>query len=136
MLPDRITRRIRQTPRCWQWLGAQNGVGYGVAYLAPRLQLVHRLMYEEHRGPIPEGLTIDHLCRNRDCVNPAHLEAVTFRENVLRGEGPPAINAAKTHCVKHDELLVEYYETGKRRCRECGRERQREYYARKLAAVA
>ncbi|MFJ4777405.1 HNH endonuclease signature motif containing protein [Streptomyces sp. NPDC088762] len=59
----------------------------------------HRIMYEQAKGPIPEGLQIDHLCRNRACANPEHLEAVTQKENILRGTGPSAQQARQTHCL-------------------------------------
>jgi hypothetical protein len=79
-------------------------------------------------GPIPEGLTIDHLCRVRHCVNPAHLEAVSERVNILRGNGAGARNARKTHCVKGhaftpDNLYRDYQ--GYRRCRRCHIDRQK-----------
>src|SRR5688572_6777121 len=71
---------------CWPWLGAKNPDGYGqFVWRGRKSTLVHRIAYEELRGPIPEGLTLDHLCRNRGCANPWHCETVTHRENVLRG---------------------------------------------------
>lgn len=83
---------------CWLWRRSTNGVGYGKLQQDGRLKYAHRLSYELLRGPIPEGFTIDHLCRIRCCVNPDHLEPVTMRENVLRGEGMSAKHAKKTHC--------------------------------------
>ena len=71
---------------CWRWLAAVNTSGYGhFRTSAHRTRLAHRMAYEMCVGPIPEGLTLDHLCRNRLCVNPAHLEPVTVRENLRRG---------------------------------------------------
>jgi hypothetical protein len=78
-------------------------------------------------GPIPEGLVIDHLCRNRGCINPTHMEPVTNAENVLRGEGPTAVNARKTHCKRghpFDDVNTYVYAKG-RACRMCHQLRQR-----------
>jgi len=94
-------------------------------------------MYEALIGPIPEGLVIDHLCRVRNCVNPAHMEPVTNTENVLRGTGPTAVNAQKTHC-KHGHPLTPdnlVKRTDRRECMECRRIREREYKARRRARL-
>lgn len=92
--------------------------------------MAHRVAYEATVGPIPKGLQVDHLCRNRLCVNPSHLEAVTPAENKRRGFSPPAINARKTHCIHGHELAGAnvYYRKdrpGRRQCRECERIRKR-----------
>ena len=97
--------------------------GVGVTLLA------HRVAYELEVGPIPKGLTIDHLCRTHGCVRPSHLEPVTPRENVLRGQTIPAKNANKTHCLRGHEFTPENtYRFGPdkryRSCIECGRFRQ------------
>lgn len=68
----------------WTWRGAVNDSGYGAIWDGTRLVYAHRLAYELLVGPIPSGMTIDHTCANRLCVNPAHLEAVTIRENIRR----------------------------------------------------
>lgn len=106
---------------CWPWTGAMQGQGYG-QYGKP-MRLAHRISYEFFVGPIPEGLTLDHLCRNRQCVNPSHLEPVTRGENVLRGESLPARNARKTHCPKgHPYDDINTYvspNTGWRQCKAC-----------------
>src|SRR5258708_31744488 len=117
---------------CWLWLGyitpntADNRGGYGRFWLyrpgKPFKQIpAHRYAYELLVGPIGDGLEPDHLCRNRSCVNPSHVEPVTRRENVLRGGNPQAINARKTHCnqghpLSGDNLRME---NGSRRCRTC-----------------
>lgn len=72
------------TPKCWEWIAAKYPAGYGSFYYNGRNGYAHRFSYEFYNGPIPDRLTIDHLCRNKSCVNPWHLEAVTNQENVRR----------------------------------------------------
>lgn len=150
---DQETRRIRRfwalvrvdESGCWIWTGGTSRIsGYGHSSHRPGKgsQYAHRNSYEFVRGPIPAGLTIDHLCRVRACVNPDHLEAVTSRENVLRSPiAPAAVNAAKTHC-KHghaftpENTRIQTQPSGYpgRACRTCGRERMRARTARLRAA--
>jgi len=94
-LPDRIWPKVHKTESCWLWLGAHNR---GYAKLGTLS--IYRWTYEQLKGPIPAGLTIDHLCRVRGCVNPDHMEAVTAVENVMRSTAPAALNAKKTHCKR------------------------------------
>lgn len=84
---ERMMRRIETVGECWVWRGFTSPDGYGRMKVAGRCVSVHRLSYELHRGPIPPGKELDHLCRNRACANPEHLEAVSHRVNVLRGDG-------------------------------------------------
>jgi hypothetical protein len=110
---------------CWIWQqGLFRATGYSQGHAPgghPRLG--HRLAYEAFVGPIPVGLNLDHLCRVIKCVNPAHLEAVTQRENLLRGESPVAINARRTHCINGHEFTPENTgrHGGHRRCVICRR---------------
>ena len=132
--------RIRSTPMerlldklaitvdgCWLWHGTKNNMGYGKLTRGRRgegLVYAHRLAYELFVGPIPEGLTIDHLCRTPACVNPQHLEPTTMRENHLRG----IHNGGKTHCPQrhiYDERNTYYASNGDRHCRACGRTQAR-----------
>lgn len=114
---------------CWPWIAGRGGTNqeYGMFYVGKRHTTAHRVAYELLVGPVPDGLQLDHLCRNKICVNPSHLEPVTSKVNVLRGTGLTAINARKTHCSRGH-----FYDSGntyvhqdKRYCRECGRIRHR-----------
>lgn len=110
---------------CWLWTGQIGRRGYGQIGSGSdgRTLLTHRVSYELNVGPIPEGLTLDHLCRVRHCINPAHLEPVTARENILRGETLAAANIAKTHCPQGHPYSPEntYIYKGSRSCRICSR---------------
>lgn len=100
---ERFMRKVDIIPGgCWEWRAYRAKIsGYGFFNVTKRKQVgAHRVSYELHIGPIPEGLEPDHLCRNRGCVCPWHLEAVTHRENCIRGMSPNAINARKTHCKR------------------------------------
>ena len=121
---------------CTQWTGAIDSYGYGRLQRDGRWQLAHRLAFEEQVGPIPDGLTIDHLCAKRDCVNVRHMEPVTNAENVLRGVGPTAVNARKSHCIAGHLLSgdnLRLAADGRRECKECSRRRWRTYRGRKIA---
>lgn len=105
---------------CWRWSGATVGVrGYGYIRFPTGAQMAHRYFYEHHIGPIPDGLVLDHLCQNRRCVNPAHLEPVTSRENTMRAETPARINAEKTVCKNGHNKWKHYKAENGRERRYC-----------------
>lgn len=110
--------RILVVNNCWEWQGCITSGGYAKF----KRDYLHRLMYELFFGNIPEGLEIDHLCRNRRCVNPIHLQAVTRRVNVLRGISLSAQQARRTHCIRGHPLFglnLAKGAKGKRQCRIC-----------------
>lgn len=124
---------------CWRWLGAHTPTGYGQLSVNGKKKAVHRLAHELFIGPIPDGLEVDHLCGVRDCLNPAHLEAVTHRVNLLRSSGPSAIAARLTHCARSHEFTPENTITSKkgtRKCRTCHLAAKARYRARKRAEAA
>jgi hypothetical protein len=112
---------------CWVWKSTMGANGYGRFQITRKPfikeSIAHRASYMIFKGPIPEGMDIDHVCRNRDCVNPGHLRILSHRENVLSGRTFAANNRAKTHCPSGHEYSTEntYLFRGMRMCKECRR---------------
>lgn len=106
---------------CWLWTGATS-MGYGKLRRYPKTLWAHRYAYEMLVGAIPDGLTLDHVCRVRRCVNPAHLMPSTHRENILRGTGMSARNAKKDVCIRGHKFDYVHPIKGWRRCKTCRRE--------------
>lgn len=134
-LPARFWSKVKQVPSgCWEWTAARSH-GYGAYSINAKHVSAHRTSYLTLVGPIPEGLELDHLCRNRACVNPAHLEPVTSQVNTLRGESPSAQQARQTHCQAGHEFTPANtrLSKGHRYCRECGREATRKAHAKAMA---
>lgn len=139
-IPERLMSRVVVTPdACWIWEGAQDSGGYGIVTINNHKNLkAHRVSYETFVGPIGDGLHIDHLCRNRACINWRHLEPVTPRENMRRSPVEiPTINENKTHCKRGHAFV----EGNIYRSKDCGRRRKaccnaqsREWYANNRAS--
>jgi hypothetical protein len=122
---------------CWLWLGALNEGNYSVFYgkhAGEKFVSGHRYAYAALVGPIGHGLTLDHLCRNTWCVNPAHLEPVTIAENLRRGSAPPAINGRRTVCKNGHAFTHQLAK--RRKCGVCMREYKRQFRIRQKAALA
>lgn len=115
---------------CWEWIGAEDGHGYGQINIGGRPVKAHRWAFEHIGGePLSSVLVIDHLCRNRACVNPAHMEQVTNRTNSLRGESPSIVTRRTGICQRGhsmEDAIVK--PNGDRTCRACENARQMRYY--------
>lgn len=146
---ERFWAKVEKTRGCWLWTAWLNEKGYGYFHVVregrKRDIRAHRYAYEMLVGPIPDGHSLDHLCRVRHCVNPAHLEPVSIRDNSLRGETFQRSNLLKTHCVHghpFDEAnTIQRPPTkrnpfGRRDCRTCRNADARRYRAEKKAALA
>lgn len=130
---ERFAAKIEKNGDCWQWKAGLVGGGYGQFHFSGRPNYAHRWLYQVVVGHIPDGMTLDHLCRNRKCVNPLHLEVVTRGENVMRGVGPSAMAAKATHCPQGHPYSGENLsikKDGSRRCRACHRASQLSRYKR------
>jgi hypothetical protein len=125
---------------CLVWTGARSTAGYGQKRVNGKLEYVHRLAAQERFGPIPEGMQVDHLCRNRACYNPYHLEIVTCQENVRRGNAGQHKKALllRDCCNRGHALTTENIRltsSGARECRTCRNEWQRQYRRKKREAA-
>ncbi len=115
--PKPLLARVVKTNTCWLWTGYVARDGYGRYWAGDKPVVAHRAVYGVLVGEVPAGKQLDHLCRNRTCVNPTHLEPVTQRENILRGSGLAANNSKKTNCP----LGHEYSGTNSRGNRVCNK---------------
>lgn len=137
---ERFWSKVDASGDCWKWTGASNNVGYGTFYANSTTTGAHRWAWEFLVGPILEGFEIDHLCRNRSCVNPDHLEVVDRRTNILRSQSFIAEQAHQSHCkwghpLVESNVYVPPEHPTWRTCRTCKRRRKRES-ARRQAALA
>ena len=121
--------KLSKDNTCWEWTSSKTPKGYGLIEFNGKMIYTHRFIYEYLHGPIPAELEIDHLCSNRACANPKHLEAVLHTENIRRGNSG-IINRQKTHCPQgHEYSLANTYHNpnGGRDCRICINDRIKKY---------
>ena len=129
----RFWSKVKVTEGCWIWQAGSNGIGYGAFHIKRDGEwtkiLAHVYCYQVHKGPVPNGLELDHLCRNPPCVNPQHLEPVTKQVNVIRGNaGAANWCRKKTHCLRghpFDATNTYLDKRGRRGCKICRREQSR-----------
>lgn len=137
-LRDRFWSKVEKTTTCWNWIGAKSHQGYGqfTDHTSRSNWPAHRLAYELAVGPIPDGLQLDHLCRNRACVRPDHLEPVDAKTQASRRGA--AVAAQNTHCRKGHpyDLYGRRYPNGNRYCGECNRVSQREFQRRRAQRIS
>jgi ribosome-binding protein aMBF1 (putative translation factor) len=133
MLPVRFWNKVHKTADgCWLWTGRLRPDGYADLKYEGKMMLAHRLSWIDQHGPVPDGKELDHLCRQRHCVNPEHLEPVTRRENIMRGD-LPKMHRDITHCPAGHEYTPQNTRVdrkGKRNCRTCSRGHTREWQER------
>lgn len=130
----RFWSKVDKSGECWNWTAYRNRDGYGRFYLNGSYVNAHRLAWVMHNGSIPDGLTVDHVCRNRACVKLSHLRLLTRGENVLAGTGYSGRNKRKQVCPRgHAYDIV--FKNGKRWCRACKREQDAKRYAKNKATI-
>ncbi len=132
MLGERFWSKVdKREDGCWVWIAGTFPTGYGRFFVGGVRRRAHRIAYEALVGPVPDGLELDHLCRVRNCVNPAHLEPVTHAENMRRGCQATATHCLRGHKFTKANTIYRADRPGQRECRACARERGRRWEQQK-----
>ena len=118
---QRFFEKIKHNGLCWEWKGCKLESGYGMFSLNGKLGYAHRASYILFRGLIQTKFVVHHLCKNRSCVNPIHLESITQKDNLLKGDSFQGANGRKTHCIHGHKLTPDncYTSSGYRDCKTC-----------------
>lgn len=133
-LTERFWSKVNKTSTCWIWTAAVRGKGYGHLWVNDKTESAHRISLRLHGIAVPDELLVDHMCRNKLCVNPSHLRLVTARINSIENSvGPTARKAAQTHCkcghaLSGENLVIK---SGRRGCRICILQGKRDYARRR-----
>lgn len=122
---DRFFAKVDAEGDCWEWTANKDKDGYGKFRDGDKHYRAHRFVYEQMVGPIPDGLVIDHLCKNTSCVNPDHIEPVTWAENLHRGASIQAKHARRRTCPRGHEYDATQGNGKYRKCRTCVNEARR-----------
>lgn len=125
MVIDRFFEKVKITSHCWIWNASKNEDGYGLFRFNGKVRRAHQFSYKLYKGKLKDGCEIDHICKNRSCVNPYHMEGVTHKENTLRGNTVGGVYARRTHCKSGHPFTGEnVYSRGPglgRGCRACNK---------------
>ena len=133
---DEFESNFKKSNNCWKWVGRQYVTGYGRYWQNQISYLAHRVSYELYKGNLEKNKVIDHLCRNKLCVNPDHLEQVTISENVMRGEGITAKKSRSSSCPNgHPYPNIPKIVNGWRLCKICLRINEKKYQTKNIEQV-
>jgi len=135
-IEERLLSKVeKQSNGCWQWIGANNGKGYGLTTVKSSLKYAHRVSYEVFVGPIPNGYEIDHTCNNKGCINPAHLKPVLHSENIRRAVGDTPDADGNITCSKCGFVFPAFIRGVPLHCPLCLQNRSRKAYSQNRGTI-